>query len=152
MEACRPWAPRLSAWFDGECSDLDGAEVRGHLLQCPGCRAAASRWGALRADLELLDAPAPDAELVQRMAVRFEHGLAREVHGLARALRLWKLAAALLLAVGVGSLLADRLFLPGPAQASAPRDLDRAIQELFQQPGRPWSPSPVPAQPAAAER
>lgn len=139
-EACRTWAPRLSAWFDGECSDLDAGEVRAHLLGCPGCRATASRWGALRSDLALLDAPEPDAPALQRMAMRFEQGLAREVHDLARALRVWRLAAALALAVGVGVLAADRLFLPGPVQASPQRDMDREWDDFMNKPS-PEGPS-----------
>lgn len=145
MDSCRSWSARLSAWFDGECSDMDAAEVRAHLLQCPGCRATASRWSALRQDLSLLDAPEPPAEVLQRMAVGFEQGLAREVLGLSQALRTWRMAAALVLAVGLGFLAADRLFLPGPARASAPRDFELELRDLLE---RPSGSGPTLLQPA----
>ena len=45
------WKLRISAWFDGECSDIDSAEVRSHLLQDNDDRLELKQWRDLRADL-----------------------------------------------------------------------------------------------------
>jgi anti-sigma factor RsiW len=127
MHACQPWASRVGAWFDGEVSELEAVEVRAHLMDCAGCRAAVAEWRALRQDLGLLQPAAPAEEVLVRMARRFEAGLAGEVHAVARALRVWTVAAALLLALGLG-------WLAGDVAASQQRDIDRAVQEILDRP------------------
>ena len=52
------------------------------------------------------------------MSYRFEQGLAAEVRGMSRAVRVWNLAAAVLLVVAVGSFALDRLILPSTVQAT----------------------------------
>ncbi len=141
MQACSTWSARVGAWFDGEVSALESTEVRAHLMECPGCRAAVAEWRGLREELELLQ-PAPvSAEAVSRMTRRFEEGLASEVHALSRSLRIWTLAAALLLALGLGWLVLEQQQLPGDVAASRQRDIDRAVQEILER--------PAPAGPAA---
>lgn len=155
QQPCRAWRARLNAWFDGETSELDAVEVRAHLLRCAPCRAAVGRWSALRDELALLDAPPADDAALQRMAVRFEQALAREVRDVARALRVWKWAAALLLAAGIGIAAADRLVLPGQALASHPRDVEEGLRDLLQRPPAvPADEAPLPAAdpPAPAAR
>jgi anti-sigma factor RsiW len=134
MHACQPWASRVGAWFDGEVSELEAVEVRAHLMDCAGCRAAVAEWRALRQDLGLLQPAAPAEEVLVRMARRFEAGLAGEVHAVARALRVWTVAAALLLALGLGWLAAGQRELPGDVAASQQRDIDRAVQEILDRP------------------
>ncbi|RMH04511.1 MAG: hypothetical protein D6702_02995 [Planctomycetota bacterium] len=147
MSACRRWQDRLGAWFDGEVSPLEAAEVRAHLIDCPGCRAQVAAWRRQREDLGLLQpGPVPDG-LVERMALRFEAGLAAEVRGLDRALRLWTAAAAVLLLAGLGLLLAGRNgLLPREVAASPPRDLDRAVSEILNRP------EPAPAEASEGRR
>jgi len=134
IEACSKWGPRVSAWFDGEASELEAREIRTHLRDCGGCRAAVNEWGAQR-DLFAEIQPAPVSEVaLARMTRRFESGLAAEVHGMSTALRLWTTAAAVLLLALAGSFVADRVFLPGEAMAATPRDIDQAVQEILERP------------------
>lgn len=132
----KDWQHRLSAWFDGECSDLDAAEVRAHLMESPESRAQLQDWRGLREDLALLQPQEPSAEQLERMRLRFEDGLADEIFQVSRALRLWNLAAALLLTFGLGLWLVDRFQerTPHETYASQPSDLDAAIQELLNRP------------------
>ena len=130
MEACRNWQTRLNAWYDGEVSELDAGEVRAHLMDCAGCRAAVSRWKNLAGDLALLQPEGPSEEALDRMAYQFEQGLAGEVRGFSRALRVWNLAAAALLLVAVVSFTADRFLLPSTAQAGSQRDIERDLRDL----------------------
>lgn len=144
MQACRAWSARVGAWFDGEVSELEAVEVRAHLRDCTGCRAAMARWRALRADLALLQPPPPAPAVVERMARRFEAGLAGEVHSLARGLRAWTVAAAVLLALGLGLLVIERHALPREVAASDLRDVDRAIQEILRRPAPAAPEAPAP--------
>lgn len=146
MNACHPWARRVGAWFDEEVSELEAAEVRAHLMDCPGCRAAVAEWRSLRGELQLLQ-PAPvSAEAVARMSYRFEEGLAGEVHSLSRGLRAWTMAAAVLLAFGLGLLMLEQRILPADVAANDQRDIDRAVREILQRPA-----SALAADPAAPD-
>jgi len=117
---CPAWASRVSAFFDGEASELDAGEVRAHLLACPACRAALSTWGSLREDLALLQpvgeshsasagASAGMEATLDRVAAALHRGVAGELRVLDRSLRLWTAAAATLLVVGLGLLAAREL-------------------------------------------
>ncbi|MDP7061342.1 MAG: zf-HC2 domain-containing protein [Planctomycetota bacterium] len=132
----RAWDLRLSAWFDGEASEMDAAEVRAHLMESPEARAKIQEWRSLRDDLALLQPEAPSAEQLLAMQSRFEDGLADEVFRVARALRLWNRAAVLLLTLGLGMWVADRLLLSVPTDtyASEPSAIDEAIREFLAAP------------------
>lgn len=136
MSRERDWDSRLSAWFDGECSDLDAEEVRRHLMEDPQARARVQEWRSLRADLQLLQPEEPSAETLERMRARFEDGIAHEVYAVSRQLRWWNLAAAALLVLGLGLVLAERLAPPSPQEtyASQPSAVEQAIQELLSRP------------------
>lgn len=136
MSRERDWDARLSAWFDGECSDLDAEEVRRHLMEDPQARARVQGWRALRADLQLLQPEAPSAATLERMRARFEDGMAHEVYAVSRQLRWWNAAAAALLVLGLGLVLAERLAPPSPQEtyASQPSAVEQAIQELLSRP------------------
>jgi anti-sigma factor RsiW len=130
------WDLRLLAWFDGEASDMDAEEVRAHLMESPQSRAKLQEWRSLRSDLALLQPEAPSAEQLLAMQARFEDGLANEVFRVARALRLWNRAAVLLLALGLGFWVVDRLMLSVPTDtyASEPSAIDEAIREFMARP------------------
>jgi anti-sigma factor RsiW len=132
----KEWRERLSAWFDGECSDLDAAEVRAHLMDSPESRAQFQEWRRLREDFELLQPEEPSEVQLERMRLRFEDGMAHEVFEVSRALRSWNVAAALLLTLGMGMWLSDRFLSSAPqeAYASQTSDLDAAIEELLNRP------------------
>lgn len=132
----RDWESRLSAWFDGECSELDGAEVRRHLMESPEARARLREWRDLRADLQLLQPAAPSAATVERMRARFEDGIAHEVYSMSRALRWWNVAAAALLVLGLGLLVVQRIAPPTPQDtyASQPSAVEEALHELLARP------------------
>jgi len=141
-EACPSWETRLTAWFDGELAPLDADEVRAHLLACPGCRAALARWRHLRGELGLLDAPAPDAACLERMAARFEGSLHGELDQFHRILRWVNRAAALLLVVGAGLFAARHLLPSRSARASEQRSIERELVELLRH--EPPAPPAVP--------
>lgn len=131
------WQQRLSAWFDGEGSDMDAQEVRAHLMDSPASRAKLQEWRSLREDLALLQPEEPSTEQLERMRLRFEDGLADEIYQVSRALRLWNLAAAMLLTLGLGLWLTDYLLeraAPQDTYASEPGAIDAAIQELLTRP------------------
>ena len=132
----KEWQGRLSAWFDGECSELDAAEVRSHLLDSPESRAQLQEWRSLRDDFALLQPEEPSEIQLERMRLRFEDGMANEVFQVSRALRSWNVAAALLLTLGMGMWLSDRFLNSAPqdAYASQSSDLDAAIEELLNRP------------------
>ncbi|MDA0668033.1 MAG: zf-HC2 domain-containing protein [Planctomycetota bacterium] len=129
--ANKDWQGRLSAWFDGECSDLDAAEVRAHLMGSPESRAQFQEWRSLREDLALLQPKEASQDRLERMRLRFEDGMANEVFQVSRALRSWNVAAALLLTLGMGMWLSDRFLSSGPQDtyASQASDLDAAIED-----------------------
>jgi anti-sigma factor RsiW len=130
------WDLRLSAWFDGEVSEMDAREVRAHLMESPAARARIQEWRSLRDDLSLLQPEAPSAEQLSVMKARFEDGLADEVFRVSRALRLWNRAAVLLLAFGLCFWVVDRLLLsiPRDTYASEPSQIDAAIREFLDRP------------------
>ena len=130
------WDLRLSAWFDGEAPTMDAGEVRAHLMESPAARAKLQEWRSLREDLALLQPEAPSAQQLFAMQARFEDGLAEEVFRVARALRLWNRAAVLLLALGLGFWVVDRLMLSVPTDtyASEPSAIDTAIREFMARP------------------
>ena len=132
----KEWQGRLSAWFDGECSELDAAEVRSHLLDSPESRAKLQEWRSLRDDLALLQPEEPSGIQLERMRLRFEDGMAHEVFQVPRALRSWNVAAALLLTLGLGMWLSDRFLASAPQDvyASQSSELDAAIEELLNRP------------------
>jgi len=132
----KEWQGRLSAWFDGECSELDATEVRAHLLDSPESRAQLQEWRGLRDDLALLQPEEPSEIQLERMRLRFEDGMANEVFQVSRALRSWNVAAALLLTFGLGMWLSDHFLTSGPENvyASQSSDLDAAIEELLNRP------------------
>ena len=135
-DPCKKWLPRLMAWFDDEASELDAKEVRARLLDCAPCRAAVQSWRELRLDLSLLQPDEPTEEVLERMAWRFEEGLADEIHSTSTALRWWgRLAAALMIGLG-GLLIAERTVMPlaGTVEASTPREIEEAVQEILQRP------------------
>jgi len=136
MSRGRDWDARLSAWFDGECSDLDAEEVRRHLMEDPQARARVQEWRALRGDLQLLQPAEPAPEVLERMRARFEDGIAHEVYAVSRQLRWWNLAAAALLVLGLGAVLVERFTPPSPqaTYASQPSAVEQAIQELLARP------------------
>lgn len=133
----RAWQQRLSAWFDGEGSEMDAQEVRAHLMESPESRAHLQEWRSLRDDLALLQPEEPSADLLERMRLRFEDGLADEIYQVSRALRMWNIAAAMLLTLGLGLWLTDYLVeqaAPQDTYASEPGEIDAAIQELLTRP------------------
>lgn len=134
MDPCRHWQSRLTAWFDGEVSELDAGEVRAHLLECGGCRAAVNRWKGLQRDMESLQPEGPSAEVLDRMAWSFEAAMAGEVRGFSAALRIWNAAAALLLLASAAFFVADRVLVPRTARASSPLEIERAYEELVNRP------------------
>ncbi|MCH2113278.1 MAG: zf-HC2 domain-containing protein [Planctomycetes bacterium] len=143
-QPCQTWGSRASAWFDGEASELEAREVRTHLLDCAGCRAAVADWGTQRDELHLLQVEPPSEVALGRMAMRFQAGLAEEVHRVSTALRAWTTAAAILLIALVGMFAADRVFLPNEAVAAHPRDIERAVEDILDRPARPLRPSSRP--------
>lgn len=148
---CRTQVHRLGAWLDGELGPLESAEVRDHLMACPACRGTVQRWTRVREELALLEDPgadrAPDPVTLERMARRFEAGLLGEVRAMEQALRVWQVAAATLLLLGLAILLADRALLPGrQVAAREPGEMERRLEELFSRP-----PAPLPALPAPPE-
>jgi len=130
------WQGRLGAWFDGECSELDAAEVRAHLMESPESRAQLQAWRSLREDLALLQPQAPSEIQLERMRLRFEDGMANEVFLVSRALRTWNVAAALLLTLGMGMWLSEHFLNSAPQDtyASQVSDIDAAIEELLNRP------------------
>ena len=131
----KEWAGRLSAWFDGECSELDAAEVQRHLLEDSEARAKLQEWRGLRDDLELLQPEPAGAVTLERMRVRFEDAIAHEVFSMSRQLRWWNIAAAALLLFGLGLVAVDRLAPPAQdTWASQPSAVDEAIHELLTRP------------------
>ncbi len=51
MKTCEKFAPLLSAYFDGELTEEECAQVRAHLEECEDCRVRLSEYAALRAGL-----------------------------------------------------------------------------------------------------
>ena len=133
-EACKPWAGRLTAWFDGETNKALSSETREHLLGCAPCRSALAVWRGLREDLEVLQPASATPEILQGIGAGLSDGLAREVRSLDQALRWWKVAAAALVLVGGFALLSGNMLPVGPASASAPLEIDKAFEELLDRP------------------
>ena len=55
MKTCEEFAPLLSAYFDGELTESESAEVRSHLCVCPACRARLDELIALHGALGALE-------------------------------------------------------------------------------------------------
>ena len=125
---------RLSAWFDGEVGEVEADEVRARLLGDPALRAQLQEWRGLREELQTLQPePLAPARLSQLHA-RLAFAGARDSRLLDRAVRLWSIAAALLVVVGAGWLAAQaRLGFDAaePAFARETREIERAIEELL---------------------
>lgn len=132
MESCK-WTPRLSAYFDGEVSELDAAEVRAHLFDCSTCGATFARWSSMRDDLQLLQPTATEIphDLEARIFDRFERTLARESRQLHRGLRIWSMAAGLLCLVGASLLFGNRLLWSPGVAARSPQEIEHALNEIL---------------------
>ena len=133
-QACKPWAGRLTAWFDGETNKALSSETREHLLDCAPCRSALAVWRRLRDDLEVLQPAPATPEILQEIGTGLRDGLARAVRSLDEALRWWKAAAAVLVLAGGFALLSGNMLPVGPASASAPLEIDKAFEELLDRP------------------
>lgn len=132
-----PGAERLSAWFDGELGEVEGAEARRRLLDDPAARAQWQEWRGLREELQTLQPEAAAPETLARLRERLARAAARDARSLDRAVRLWSVAAALLLVIGAAWTTGARWFGPdrdGAAYAHEPRDIERAIEELLAPP------------------
>jgi hypothetical protein len=131
----------LSAWFDGEVGEVEADEVRARLLDDPALRAQLQEWRGLREKLQALQPEPLGAARMAELHERLVHATARDARALDRAIRVWTMAAALLVVVGAGWLAAQaRLgFDAGePAFAREPREIERAIEELLApMPGTP---------------
>ena len=66
-QAFKPWAGRLTAWFDGETNEALSSETREHLLDCAPCRSALVAWRGLRDDLTILQPAPPTPEILQEI-------------------------------------------------------------------------------------
>ncbi len=129
------WKLRISAWFDGECSDIDSAEVRSHLLKDNDDRLELKQWRDLRADLHLLQPDVASDECVARMKTRFQDGLSHEVYSYSRAVQWLNIAAALLLALSIGGWLLVNSKAPGvQVYAQESNQLDQAIHDFLSRP------------------
>lgn len=133
-QACKPWAGRLTAWFDGETNEALSSETREHLLDCGRCRSALAAWRGLRDDLEVLQPSPATPEILQGIGAGLSDGLAREVRSLDQALRWWKVAASVLVLAGGFALLSGNRLPVGSASASAPLEIDKAFEELLDRP------------------
>lgn len=75
MKECEEFAPLLSAYFDGELTEKECAQVRAHLEECEDCRTRLSEYAALRAGLlDALTEEEPPADFTPNVmaAVRAE--------------------------------------------------------------------------------
>ncbi len=133
MNPCSKWSRRVSAWFDGEVSEMDAAEVRAHLLDCSGCRNAVSGWGKQRDMLALLQPEEPAPEVISAMAHRFEAGLAAEVHSTSLTLKVWTRVAAALMVASLSFLLLNHAPVSRTAQALAQTELDAEMARISKQ-------------------
>jgi len=131
----KQWKLRTSAWFDGECSDIDSAEVRSHLLEDNAARLEVQQWRDLRADLQLLQPEAVSDTCVERMKSRFQDGLSHEIYTYAKAVQWLNIAAALLLALSIGGWIAVNSKAPGiEVYAQESNQLDQAIHDFLSRP------------------
>ena len=73
-QACKPWAGRLTAWFDGETNKALSSETREHLLGCAPCRSALAVWRGLREDLEVLQPASATPEILQGIGAGLSDG------------------------------------------------------------------------------
>jgi anti-sigma factor RsiW len=136
---CSKWSRRVSAWFDGEVSEMDAAEVRTHLLECPGCRNAVVEWGKQRNMLDLLQPEEPSPELVSAMTHRFETGLAAEVHRTSAALRMWTRVAAAAFLVSASFLAVNSIEWHGEAAAASTSSHDEILRSLTGDPDKDFA-------------
>ena len=131
----KQWKLRTSAWFDGECSDIDSAEVRSHLLEDNSARLEVQQWRDLRADLQLLQPEAASDACVKRMKNRFQDGLSHEIYTYAKAVQWLNIAAALLLALSIGGWIVVNSRAPGiEVYAQESNQLDQAIHDFLSRP------------------
>ena len=131
----KQWKLRTSAWFDGECSDIDSAEVRSHLLEDNAARLEVQQWRDLRADLQLLQPEVVSDTCVKRMKSRFQDGLSHEIYTYAKAVQWLNIAAALLLALSIGGWIAVNSKAPGiEVYAQESNQLDQAIHDFLSRP------------------
>lgn len=142
-----PGAERLSAWFDGELGEVESADARRRLLDDPAARAQLQEWRGLREDLQALQPESAAPEVLARLRERLAHSAVRDARGLDRAVRLWSVAAALLLVIGAAWTTGARWFGPdvdSAAYAHEPRDIERAIEELLAPPAQTETKRPGP--------
>jgi anti-sigma factor RsiW len=110
--------PALSRWLDGEAAPEEARLVEERLAADPALRARVERW---RADADLFRAdvrPREDAGLADRVLAAVASGVGGgldDEERFHRAARRWSVAAAVLMAVGVGGSIAiDRVLTPAP--------------------------------------
>ena len=131
----KQWKLRTSAWFDGECSDIDSAEVRSHLLEDNAARLEVQQWRGLRADLQLLQPEAASDGCVKRMKKRFQDGLSHEIYTHAKAVQWLNIAAALLLALSIGGwIVVNSKASDIEVYAQESNQLDQAIHDFLSRP------------------
>lgn len=65
MKNCNELAPLLSAYFDGELTEAERAEVSAHLRECEACRARLSEYAAMRETLLSLEEPEVPAHFAE---------------------------------------------------------------------------------------
>jgi anti-sigma factor RsiW len=132
-------AERLSAWFDSELGEVEGAEARRRLRDDPAARAQVQEWRAISKDLQDLQPEALAPERLERLRQSLAQASIREAQSLDRAVRLWSMAAALLLVIGATWFTGLRWVGQDPdhaAYAHEPRDIERAIEELLAPPAQ----------------
>jgi anti-sigma factor RsiW len=73
MAGCnQEWFDNLSAWHDGEVTDVDARRIEAHVADCPACRRAAEMLGCTRTAL----AGAASNEVPERLRARAATALA----------------------------------------------------------------------------
>lgn len=138
---CKPFAPLIPAYLDGELSDAQAGPLRRHLLECPACRREVAGEKALKRWFVAEPAPAVPAGFADRVARRaFAGDPGLDVAAPARAeegrllpfvLTLTAAAAALLLVVAA-ALHGQVVPAGGPlgAEDDVPMKLEQVLGEL----------------------
>lgn len=112
---CQHTTERIQAWLDGTLADDERAALHAHLAECPHCRAESEEWQALQHALRNLPAPAPPADLTERLWA--EHPRRHHPGWIVAA------AASLVLALLVGPFL-----IPGVRDAAEPEQRVASVQ------------------------
>lgn len=135
---CKPFAPLIPAYLDGELSDAQAGPLRRHLLECPACRREVAGEKALKRWFVAEPAsavPAGFADRVARRAFAGDPGLevgapaaADEGRLLRFVLTLTAAAAALLLVVA-GAI--HGLVVPGGGTLEAEDDVPMKLEQVL---------------------